>query len=87
MIDSGEDGCRRIWPRYFNLESEIRSEEGTQEGRTGYVKESKNSLEQGESVGEMTMEVRVLDLKDLSKCFVMQAVNPGNLSWRVNLRF
>ena len=34
-----------------------RSEEGTQEGRTGYANESKNSLEQGESesVGEMTL--------------------------------
>ena len=54
-IDSGEDGCRWIWPRHFNLESEIRSEEGTQEGRTEYDNESKNSLEQGESVGEMTL--------------------------------
>ena len=33
------------------------------------------------------MEVRALDLKDLPERFVMQAVNPGNLSWRVNLRF
>ena len=55
IIGSGEVGCRRIWPMYFNLESEIRSEDGTQEGRTGYVRESKNSLEQGESVGETTL--------------------------------
>ena len=33
----GEEGCRRIWPRYFKRESEIRSEEGTHEGRTGYA--------------------------------------------------
>ena len=55
ILDSGEDGCRRIWPTHFILESEIRSEEGTQEGRTGYANESNNSLAQGESVGEMTL--------------------------------
>ena len=69
IIDSGEVGCRRMCPRYLNLESEMRSEDGTICWRNDSV------------------EVRALDSKDLPEYFVVQAADPSNLSWRINLRF
>ena len=55
VMESGDEGCLRICPRYFNLESEIRRDDGTHVGRMGYERESKHSFEQGESVGNKTL--------------------------------
>ena len=66
MTDSGDEGCLRMCPKYFSLESEIRRDEGIQVERTGSARESKYSLEQGESEERMA-----LDLEYLSESFVM----------------
>ena len=55
IIDSGDEGCLRIWPRDFILESEIWRDERIQVERTGYERESKYSFEQGESDGRTTL--------------------------------
>ena len=39
IIDSGDEGCLRICPKYFNLESEIRRDDGMHVERTGYERE------------------------------------------------
>lgn len=54
VIDSAESGCLRMCPRYLIRASEIRMDDGIQEGRIGYDNERRYSLEHGESVGERT---------------------------------
>ena len=55
MTDSGDEGCLRMCPKYFSLESEIRRDEGIQVERTGYERESRHSFEQADSEGRMAL--------------------------------